>query len=485
IWSLLKIYVLMLCTISTVYNTFLLIFCVVGCCVQMEEIVFETKDALDWSYRSEGVVNLVLAYSGSSPTFLGKVMRIKKIRNTRNENGDRSGSCLTTQEKLIWGEIKDLASCQNKEIVDYLFVKHVMKPLLGHKYVTPGICLPVEKEFLESVKKIVTSQRHSWRANTLSVDTNRSFALLMDDLTIFSHGQVEDHKPCLTVEIKPKCGFLSSSSFIAEENVIKKSISRFEMYQVLKLRENQISQISEYDPLDLFSGSKDRIHKAIKALYSTPQNSLQVFLNGSLVFGGFRGGICKTTSKLELAFEHTLNDFFKTEDDSGLRANAFIELVAETVYASGALDQLLEVQKLDKYNIEGAIHAYYDLVDQPCKACQELESSKLSNQFGSMHSLPQDEKVNILKDFLISSTAIDCSVMISFRPIETGLSRPSSHGNIQLESTKQEFEYKIHFIDLDMRPLKRMEAYHESDKKITKTYQEMLKKKKGDQPRRF
>jgi inositol-pentakisphosphate 2-kinase len=102
-----------------------------------------------------------------------------------------------------------------------------------------------------------------------------------------------------------------------------------------------------------------------------------------------------------------------------------------------------------------------------------------------MHSLPQDEKVNILKDFLISSTAIDCSVMISFRPIETGLSRSSSHGNIQLESTKQEFEYKIHFIDLDMRPLKRMEAYHESDKKITKTYQEMLKKKKGDQPRRF
>ncbi|AEE33571.1 Inositol-pentakisphosphate 2-kinase family protein [Arabidopsis thaliana] len=36
----------------------------------MEEIVFETKDALDWSYRSEGVVNLVLAYSGSSPTFV-------------------------------------------------------------------------------------------------------------------------------------------------------------------------------------------------------------------------------------------------------------------------------------------------------------------------------------------------------------------------------------------------------------------------------
>ncbi|CAL9238247.1 unnamed protein product [Arabidopsis halleri] len=448
-----------------------------GVWVQMEEIVLETKDAVDWSYRGEGVVNLVLAYTGSSPTFMGKVMRTKKIRNTGNENG------LTTQEKLIWGDIKDLVSCQNKEIAEYLFVKHVMKPLLGYKYVNAGIPLPVKKEFLESVKTIVTSQRHSWRANEVSVDTNRSFALLMDDFTIFSHGQIEDHKPCLTVEIKPKCGFLSSSSFIAEENVIKKSISRFEMYQVLKLRENKISQISEYDPLDLFSGSKDRIHKAIKALYSTPQNSLQVFLNGSLVFGGFRGGICKTTPKLELAFEHILKEFFKTEDDSGARANTFIELVTETVYASGALDQLLDVQKLDKYNIEGAIHAYYDLVDKPCKACQELESSKLSNQFGSMHSIPQDEKVNILKDFLISSTATDCSVMISFRPTETGLSRSSSHGNLRLESTKQEFEYKVHFIDLDLRPLKRMEAYYELDKKIMKTYLEMLKKNKGDQPR--
>lgn len=148
-------------------------------------------------------------------------MRTKKIRNTGNENGDRSGNGLTTQEKLIWGDIKDLVSCQNKEIAEYLFVKHVMKPLLGHKYVNAGVSfpfhdsntlqespsciwdvlkvfddlgmlqipLPVEKEFLESVKTIVISQRHSWRANAASVDTNRSFALLMDDLTIFSHGK--------------------------------------------------------------------------------------------------------------------------------------------------------------------------------------------------------------------------------------------------------------------------------------------------------
>ncbi|ESQ34585.1 hypothetical protein EUTSA_v10007647mg [Eutrema salsugineum] len=440
------------------------------------ENFLEPKDAVDWSYRGEGAVNLVLAYTGSSPTFLGKMMRIQKIPNDgKEENGDTSsGNGLTTHEKLIWGEVKDLVSCQNKEIVDYLFVKHVMRPLLGHKHVNPGMRLLVAKEFLESVEKIVTSQRPSWRADAASVDTNRSSVLLMDDLTLFAHGRVED-KPCLSVEIKPKCGFLPSSSFIAEENAIKKSVTRFQMHQVLKLQENEISEISEYDPLDLFSGSKDRIHRAIRALYATPQNNFRVFLNGSLVFGGLGGGICKTTSKVEQDFEHLLKDIIRTED--GLRADHFIELVAETVYASGVLDQLLDVQKLDKYNIEGAIHVYYDLIDQPCKVCRELEKSEtLSDQFSSMHSIPLDEKVNILKDFLVSATAKDCSVMISFRSTDDGISRSSSHSNLHLESAKQEFDYKVHLIDLDMRPLKKMEVYYELDKKIMKTYLEMVKK---------
>ncbi|XP_010511060.1 PREDICTED: inositol-pentakisphosphate 2-kinase-like [Camelina sativa] len=444
----------------------------------MEEIVLEPKDAVDWSYRGEGAINLVLAYTGSSPTFLGKVMRIKKKLKKGYENGgDTSGNGLTSLENIIWGGIKDLVSCQNKEMVDYLFVKHVMRPLLGHKHVNAGIRRLVATEFLESIEKMVRSQHISRRDNASSVDTNLTSVLLMDDLTSFAQGHVEDHVPCLTVEIKPKCGFLPSSSFISEENLIKKTIPLFEMYQVRKLRENEILEISKYDPLDLFSGSKDRIHKAIKALYATPQTNFRVFLNGSLVFGGFRGSKCIATSKDELAFEHILKGIIKTEDDS-VRANSFIELVAETIYASGALDQLLEVQKLDRYNIEAVIHAYYDLIDHPCKACQELEKSKLSNQFGAMHAMPQDEKVNILKNFLISSTATDCSVMVSIRSRGTGL---SSHGNVHLESTKQDFEYKVHFIDLDMRPLNRMESYYESDKKIMKTYLEMLKTK-GDQP---
>lgn len=54
---------------------------------------------------------------------------------------------------------------------------------------TLQIRLLVAKEFLESVEKIITSQRPSWRADAASVDTNRSSVLLMDDLTLFAHGK--------------------------------------------------------------------------------------------------------------------------------------------------------------------------------------------------------------------------------------------------------------------------------------------------------
>ncbi|KAG0495102.1 hypothetical protein HPP92_006096 [Vanilla planifolia] len=40
---------------------------------------------------------------------------------------------------------------------------------------------------------------------------------------------------CIAVEIKPKCGFLPTSEFIARRNVVKKYVTRFRVHQLLKL----------------------------------------------------------------------------------------------------------------------------------------------------------------------------------------------------------------------------------------------------------
>lgn len=202
----------------------------------------------------------------------------------------------------------------------------------------------------------------------------------------------------------------------------------------------QISELSDYDPLDLFSGSKERMIKAIKALYVTPQNNFRVFLNGSLILGGLGGATGSTNFATEKAFEDALKCVIQA--DNGLRTNSFIQLVSEAVYHAGIMDRLLEAQKLDYCDIEGAIHAYYNIISQPCKACKNLDEQKVSHRYSSLHCITLDESLKIVRDYLISSTAKDCSLMICFRPKGAEVSE-SSHNSVYLESTKQVFEYKV------------------------------------------
>ncbi|GMI82538.1 hypothetical protein like AT1G22100 [Hibiscus trionum] len=435
----------------------------------MEEVILEQKDAGDWIYRGEGAANLILAYTGSSPAFIGKVMRIQKSQRN-GKTGVKGSRALTTHERLVWRENEELTASPNREIVEQLYVKHVMSPLLGPKHVDVGIRVHVAKEFLKSVEKNVTFHRPAWRVDSSQVDLNRDSVLILSDHSVFPTGSLKD-EPCITVEIKPKCGFLPISRFIAEENAVKKTVVRFRMHQALKLLNQEVSEYSKYNPLELFSGSREGIQKAIEALYATPQNNFRVFFNGSIVFGSLGGGTDRTTALVGEAFEDTLKNIIQAEN--GQRTTSFIQLVAETIYASGALDKLLEVQKLDTHDIEGAIHAYYNITSQPCMVCRELSKDKLSCRYTSLHSIPLDESLKIVKDYLIAATAKDCSLMISFRPKEDG--RLPSHNTVYLGSTDQVFEYKVYFIDLDLKPLKKMEAYYELDKKIVSCYSQMVK----------
>ncbi|TQD96102.1 hypothetical protein C1H46_018245 [Malus baccata] len=433
------------------------------------EVVLEKKDAADWAYRGEGAANLVLAYTGSSPAFIGKVMRLQKAR-INGSKASNSPTALTAHELLLWKDVDDIVATSNKELACQLYVKHVMSPLLGSAYVDAGTRVPVSREFLESVEKNVISQRPASRVDATKVDTQSDTVLLMSDHSLFPR-VTQEVEPCISVEIKPKCGFLPSSKFIDEGNSIKRSITRFRMHQALKFHDGEVSEYSEYDPLDLFSGSKDRIHKAIKDLFSTPQNNFRVFLNGSLIFGGLGGGAHSTNLAIRGAFEDALKGVIQGGD--GKRTKSFLQLVAETVHKSGVLDRLLEAQKLDNLDIEGAIHAYYDIISEPCMVCGELGKEKVSQKYLSLHSMSLDESLKMVKDFLIATSAKDCSLMISFRPRKDG-SPGSPYNNLYLESTNQSFDYKVNFIDLDLKHLGKMEEYYELDKKIVNCYNQMV-----------
>ncbi|XP_048129872.1 inositol-pentakisphosphate 2-kinase-like [Rhodamnia argentea] len=438
------------------------------------DLILEEKDAADWVYRGEGAANIVLAYTGTTPTLVGKVLRIQKApeNETHCSNGSLS---FSKHELLLWKDFEELVQSPTKEIAAQQYAQHVISPLLGSKHVDAGIRVLVSREFLEEIERNIKSHRPDWRIDAAMVDTLKQSALLISDHSLFPHGIFKGNVS-ISVEIKPKCGFLPFSKYIARQNAIKRSTTRFKMHQVLKFRQQQIPNLSKYDPLDLFSGSKERIHEALKALCNNPQNNFRVFLDGSLILGGFGGVADNSTSATAEALEGVLK--YVIEADDGLRMTSFLELLTETVFKSGVLDRLLDVQKLDNYDVEGAIHAYYNFISQPCSVCGGLGEDEVSPRATFLHALPPNESLEIVKNFLIATTAKDCSLMFCFRRREDGGS-DSSYDMVYLESTNQVFDYKVHFIDLDLKPLEKMEHYYELDKKIVSAYTEALQNGQG------
>ena len=139
------------------------------------------------------------------------------------------------------------------------------------------------------------------------------------------------------------------------------------------------------------------------------------------------------------AFQATLKAVI--HDVHSRRVQSFLELVGETMFHSGIIDRLLKVQKLDVFDIEGAIHAYYNVVSQPCSICPKLSDPDLLKSCSSIHSLSLDESLKILRGYLISTTAKDCSIMVSFRPRPGNVS--SDFSSVLLKTTSQTFDYKV------------------------------------------
>lgn len=156
------------------------------------EVKLEQKDAADWSYRGEGAANIVLAYTGSSPSFIGKVMRItKKARNGSSPKCDSNQSVLTEEERLLWRNVEELVTSPTKEIAEQIYTQLVMSPLLGSKHVDAGIRVPVTRDFLECVEKNVNKQRPAWRIDVSVVNLERDFVIIMSDHSLFPGDRIQ------------------------------------------------------------------------------------------------------------------------------------------------------------------------------------------------------------------------------------------------------------------------------------------------------
>ncbi|KAI9560297.1 Inositol-pentakisphosphate 2-kise [Daphnia sinensis] len=233
-----------------------------------------------WVYRGEGNASIVLALPQEK-----KIVKLAKIDyKLRRMDSDNQ---FVAQE--VNGGIRTIAETLERLI----FSQKILGSLLGAGLVRPCHVFHVDLDEIEEVDRLIdvfrpAHRKHKRLAPVCHVIVCPDCTLLPRPPPLLTQSAeqsvtVSPASPCkpttqqppvFCVELKPKQGFLSMGH----------QHCPFCLNQFLKRKHGKIQLLSQYCPLDLFSGSRMRMLKAIIALTRTPQNNLRIFQDGNLVF---------------------------------------------------------------------------------------------------------------------------------------------------------------------------------------------------------
>lgn len=382
-----------------------------------------------WKYINEGNVHIVLQILNSN-----YVLRLIKE------------DCCKTKKAIISESVE--------------FVNSVMIPLIfsDNRY---------QEEVVEiSLQEIVnlTKNLHKFRPK------NRTYKSIIMTTAIKAPNltMVDPNADNYCIEIKPKEGYLAKSL---------KGYSKcyYCMKQFLKLTEKHIQGISNYCPLDLFSGDRDRMKFALKNLIENPQNNFKVFKNGNIIY---------KENKHNNNFENVLKEF----DIFGNTINLFLDFVIEILLSDGKSD--ITVSTTDEINMSKSKYcrdgnnlkheSFLFKLLYLQRLSENTYTSDISDEFNYVRSVLKEIETQNLdlvtvehrKIFftwdpfylaLISAIIKDCSIMISFTK-----NINNKHPKVSVGS--QTMSYKIGVTDLEPKPAKVLHKRKETEKKLIDNY---------------
>ena len=467
-------------------------------CTCTTEIVGRDEMVEDdsWIYFSEGGKHVL--FSSASTALKGRLLRVRR-------------------DDLVDGSTASSFSAVEVS-VDYL--RQIVYPLLKPYLDLPDLAEvpPITSRELYKAAigsgKIPQSRLPSW-TKTNCTTTNTGSSMLGTLLKNYKH--IPGHEgPSLSVEIKPKAGYLALSPIVDPRHRVKYKQSRFWIQQQLLARgvickgwTCSVIQATEYDPLDLFSFDEARMKKALSALIENPQNNLTVWDNQGLVLG-------HEVRKLANA------------DAQSLSCALFVILREESI-----LPQLLRLQLLDVIDGDGAVMIYNHLLDicdgnksyvwemleqapdskivkggsgclaaspfpRPTSAAldaflEEVDtfSAKTSTRdekdaiysrsFRWLSKFSEADCIFLLQNWLLSLAMSDVSILITLAPIDA--TDFATHKNSQwrfkghyqsqnhlgvMESGSSKWVYAINVVDCDNKPASTLEKRGQKDKLIRK-----------------
>jgi inositol-pentakisphosphate 2-kinase len=164
----------------------------------------------------------------------------------------------------------------------------------------------------------------------------------------------------ISVELKPKAGFLSRSPLVDPRHRAKFSKSRFSLLQMLHqqglvekgwAKTAEGVRKSDYEPLDLFSSDPTRISQAIQHLIATPQNNFRMWYNNRSMTSDGK----LNTSEMSVLLKDVTGVEHSSKDD---RESSFVSFVTELLLVplthESLLMKLRTLQKLDALDADGA-----------------------------------------------------------------------------------------------------------------------------------
>lgn len=213
------------------------------------------------------------------------------------------------------------------------------------------------------------------------------------------------------------------------------------MYQHSKILSGIEQDLSQYCPIDLFSGQELLVHDALESLVQTPQNNLRLFVEGVQQ--------TVTPGAIEAILTKELLEAKKPNDE---QRPTIVDVLAKILVNSTLLERLARLQlSLDSLDIETIHQLYVHLAKSTDNSIPEptfdeylataeafLERTDMNGMmsdtreafvaqnasslgFGpedSLEDVPDSLKLHFIREFLLSATLKDCSILITVRQLD-------------------------------------------------------------------
>eukprot|EP00934_Nitzschia_sp_Nitz4_P004193 Nitzschia sp. Nitz4//scaffold35_size145790//29916//31421//NITZ4_003014-RA/size145790-snap-gene-0.6-mRNA-1//1//CDS//3329549076//4183//frame0 len=208
-------------------------------------------------------------------------------------------------------------------------------------------------------------------------------------LSIFEAPKTPHSQWSLSIELKPKAGYLAFSPLVNPKHRIKYLRSRFSLLQELH-QQGLVEKgwttggkgivRSSYDPLDLYSKDPDRIKVALRHLLECPQNNLCVKSQDQLLVHHSLPAVC--VEQNFRAMEESLGISTKCDFDDFL-----VEVMCSCLSTEDVLEKLRKLQMLDILDADGVGLVYGRMLDL-CDGSHDVVAAELGKEMprGGEHS---------------------------------------------------------------------------------------------------